>query len=169
MTSNFQILFPHYRQIILSFDAIQSKRCQTTSTNYDRWWDPRVSMWGHERPAACHMRHEEDAAIPSWLPTLNRHHWERYWFAASESAYASNIFTADTEKRNWIGSICLEQCEAYTYAPYSRFEICMNVKTLIVFFVTSHGYKVFRGVFFSSSSLEVQTDAADSSETFGAT
>jgi hypothetical protein len=148
MTSSFQILFLHYRQIILSFDAIRSKRCQTTSTTYERWWDPRASMWGHERQAACYIRHDEDAAIPSWLPTLNRHQWEQYWFAASGSAYASNIFTADTEKRNWIGSICLEQCEVIHLFLYLRVEICTKVKTLIVFFVTSHGYRVFRGMFF---------------------
>jgi len=107
-------------------------------------------MWGHERSAACHRRQDEDEAFPSWLPTLKRHQWEQYWFAASGSAYASNIFTADTEKRNWIGSICLEQLKVHIYVPYSRFDILKTVQTLIVFFwiVTPHGYTFFRGIFF---------------------
>lgn len=107
-------------------------------------------MWSHERLAACHRRHDEDEAFPSWLPTLNRHHWEQYWFAASGSAYASNIFTADTEKRKWFGSICLEQFKAHICVPYSRFEIFKTVENLTVFFwvVTSQGYTFFRGIFF---------------------
>jgi len=107
-------------------------------------------MWGHERSAACHMRHGEDEDFPSWLPTLNRHQWEQYWFAASGSAYASNIFTADTEKRNWIGSICLEQFKTHICVPYSRFEIFKMEETLKVFIwiATSHGYKFSRGKFF---------------------
>lgn len=145
-SSSFPIDKSFYHLMLYGLSVVKQ---QTLATNGGEALVPRCGVTSDQLPAIGDTIEAE--AFPSWLlPTLNRHQWEEYWFAASGSAYASNIFTADTEKRNWIGSICLVQFKAHICFPYSRFEIFKTVEPWILFFliVTSHSYKFFRGIIF---------------------
>jgi hypothetical protein len=111
--------------------------------------------WGHERLAAWHMR-------DTMKMRLSPHGYQLYTVTSENSIDLQHLglptppiyITADTEMRNWIRSISLQQFKANTCAPCARFEVFATAKTLIAFFwiVTSHGlvsgYRLLGGIFF---------------------